>query len=311
MSISQPTSPGLWVSRFRITLKVVLKHILAPVGFLFHRRKGIRVLLYHRVNTHDFRALGMVSREISVPTGNFRRQMAHLSEKGFKTISLEQCRAMLAGEIPFQEKTVLLTFDDGYEDNLTDAAPILAEFGFIATVFPVLDKIGMDNRCWPLSDTDGLGQFMTTPELQAWLDAGNEIGSHTMTHPVLTHLDDAQLHEELRASRLGLQEAFGLDCIAVAYPGGDVDMRVAKATREAGYELGLTTRSGTNTIGTDAILLKRTEVSATDTALIFALKMRGVFDWLGVRDTVLYRKVMRIVNAAAAGLTKAPKARPS
>src|SRR6056297_315258 len=309
MSISQPTSPGLWVSRLRVVLKVVLKHILAPVGFLIARPKGIRVLFYHRVNTHDFKALGMVSREISVPTDTFRQQMAHLSKKGFKTISLEQCRAMLAGEIPLQEKSVLLTFDDGYEDNLTDAAPILAEFGFTATVFPVLDKIGSDNSCWPMSDTGDLGQFMTRPQLQAWLDAGHEIGSHTVTHPVLTHLDDARLHEELRASRLGLQKTFGLECIAVAYPGGDVDARVAEATRDAGYDLGLTTQSGTNMIGTDAILLKRTEVSATDTSLIFALKMRGVFDWLGVRDTVLYRNLMRVLNTAAAGLTKAPKVR--
>jgi peptidoglycan/xylan/chitin deacetylase (PgdA/CDA1 family) len=165
---------------------VVLKHILTPVGFFMRRPNGVRVLFYHRVNTHDFKALGMVSRELSVPTNRFHAQMAYLSKKGFKTISQGQCRAMLAGEVPLDPKAVLLTFDDGYKDNLTDAAPILAKFGFTATVFPVLDYIGHDNRCWPMCDEKGLGDFMSKAELRAWLDAGHEIGSHTLSHPILT-----------------------------------------------------------------------------------------------------------------------------
>ncbi|MGB7240683.1 MAG: polysaccharide deacetylase family protein [Sulfitobacter sp.] len=297
------------MSRLRIALKIGLKHILAPIGVFVPRPKGVRVLFYHRVNTYDFKTLGMVSRELSVSQSRFRKQMAHLSRKGFKTISLAECRAMLSGEMPFDASAILLTFDDGYADNLTDAAPILAEFGFTATVFPVLDLIGKDNQCWPMSDVKGLGQFMTKPQLQAWLDAGHEIGSHTITHPVLTHLDDAELAHELRGSRKGLQQGFGQGCISVAYPGGDVDARVLRAAREAGYDMGFTTRSGTNVVGADTIMLNRTEVSATDSALIFALKLHGVFDWLGVRDTVMYRNILRVLNKTAGRLAKLPKAR--
>lgn len=311
MTPPQPPSPGLWISRSRIAVKVILKHLLAPIGLFVRSPKGLRVLFYHRVNTFDFRALGLVSREITVPRERFERQLRHLSRRGYRSITLEECSAMLAGEIPIDPKAVLLTFDDGYDDNLSDAAPVLAKYGFTATVFPVLEQVGKDNTCWPMADTQGLGDFMSADRLKKWLDAGHEIGSHTLTHPILTHIDDAQLVRELAQSREGFEALLGQPCISVAYPNGDVDARVAKAAAEAGYRLGFTTKSGTNPAGTPPTMLKRTEVSVSDTDLIFALKMRGYFDWLGVRDTIFYRNVMRVLNKALQLLTRPAKAQTS
>ena len=311
MTAEYEPSPGLWVSRSRIALKVVLKHLLAPIGLIVRPRPGLRVLFYHRVNTYEFGTLGLVSREISVPTSSFEWQMTHLAKHGYRCISLEEARAMLAGTVPFDPKAVLLTFDDGYVDNLTDAMPVLARHGFTATVFPVLGKLGADNSCWPMSDAKGLGDFMTEAQLRDWIAAGHDIGSHTVTHPVLTHVDDVQLADELAASRAGFEAMFARPCRSLAYPSGDVDARVAVAARAAGYDLAFTTRSGLNPVGCDTALLNRTEVSASDSRLIFALKMRGVFDWLGVRDTVFYRKVMRVLHRAASTAAGSPKAQAS
>lgn len=293
---------GLIVSTARIALKVGLKHLLAPLGLLLRQPSGLRVLFYHRVNRHPFRALGLVSREISVPTSTFERQMAWLARRGWRSLTLAEAEAMLRGETPLDPKAVLITFDDGYADNLSEAAPILERHGFTAVVFPVLDMIGGDNRSWPLSDPEGLGGFMNGAQLHDWLARGHEIGSHTCTHPVLTDLDDASLLHELRTSREGFVARFGADCDAIAYPGGNVDRRVSNAAAAAGYRLGFTTKSGRNPPGTPLTELCRTEVSISDTDLIFRLKLAGFFDWLGVRDTAYYRRFMRAGNRAAGAL---------
>jgi len=287
---------GLGISRFRLGLKLGLKHVLAPVGLVLRRPAGQRVLFYHRVNSHDFARLGLVSRELSVPPARFARQMNWLATHGYRTLRLEEFHRIMTGRAPADPKAVLLTFDDGYADNLEFAAPVLARHGFTAVLFPVSGLIGADNRVWPMSDPEGLGLFMDGAQLAAWLDAGNEIGSHTCSHPVLTQIDDRALATELRDSRAELSAAFGQPCDAIAYPGGDVDGRVARATLGSGYTMGFTTRSGRNPPGSDLMRLCRTEVSRSDSQLIFVLKMRGIFDWLGVRDTVAYRNFMRFSN---------------
>lgn len=311
MSDSFPVATGLRQSRLRIALKIVLKYLLSPIGMVLRPTPGLRVLFYHRVNTHRFEALGLVSREVTVPKDAFKAQMAYLAEHGFRTLTLAQAEAMLAGEVPFDPKAVLITFDDGYRDNLDVAAPILAKHGFRATVFPVLNLIGKDNRPWPMSDPEPLGQFMDDKDLRAWLAEGHDMGSHTLTHPILTHVDDETLVAELEQSRIGFESRFDRPCTAVAYPRGDVDARVVRAARQAGYRCGLTITSGSNPVGTDPFLVKRTEVSASDTNFIFRLKMNGTYDWLGVRDSKVYRKIMRMFHRLSQIIALAPKGQTS
>ena len=304
------SNSGISLSRTRIAVKLFLKYLLAPIGLVVRPSAGVRVLFYHRVNNHRFADLGLVSREISVPTERFARQMDSLARRGYRTLKLEEFQQMVAGEVPFDRKAVLITFDDGYLDNLEQAAPILALHGFTAVLFPVVTLIGKDNRVWPMSDPKGLGDFMQQSDLVAWQAAGNEIGSHTNTHPVLTSLGEVDLQQELAGSRLALETLLEAPCRTVAYPGGDVDARVSDAARKAGYEMGFTTRSGLNSIETSMHELRRTEVSVTDTQLIFILKMWGFFDWLGVRDTVAYRRLMRYLNGVMSSIAKVPETSP-
>ncbi len=307
MDTASDLTRGLGLSRLRILVKVVLKHLLAPVGLVLRPRPGLRVLFYHRVNTYPFDQLGPVSREVSVPSPRFEAQMAHLARRGFRSLSLADAEAMISGRVPHDPKAVLITFDDGYADNLTDAAPVLERHGFTAVVFPVLDLMGADNSIWPFSDRPEMGRFMSLDQLKEWLARGHEIGSHTLSHPILTGLDDARLEAELGASRKRLEEALGRPCTTIAYPFGDVDARVAAAAGRAGYALGFTTRSGCNPAGTEPLLIRRTEVSISDSRLIFQLKLRGVFDWLGVRDTGAYRGLMRRLNRLYSTLSGLPR----
>jgi peptidoglycan/xylan/chitin deacetylase (PgdA/CDA1 family) len=109
-------------------------------------------------------------------------------------------------------------------------------------VFVATDFAGADPMAWPGIDRWLGGPYerelagMSWDELGELAEAGWEIGSHTRSHPHLTQLDDAALVAELRESREACQERLGRLCRSLAYPYGDVDDRVVKAAREAGYE---------------------------------------------------------------------------
>lgn len=284
-------------SRARIAVKAALKAGLALPGAALPPRRGLRVLFYHRVNAHDFAALGPVSREVTTPADAFARQMAHLAATGWRSLTLAQAEAIVVGVAPPDPRAILITFDDGYADNLEVAAPILERHGLRATVFAVSARLGRESgEIWPLGDPPGLGRLMTAAALRDWRARGHEVGAHSRTHPDLTRLSAAALAEELDGARAELQDLLGCPVTALAYPGGDVSPAVAAAAQRAGYRLGFTTQAGLSPAGADPLTLRRTEVSASDTDAIFRHKLAGRLDWTGLREGPLWRGAMRGLN---------------
>ena len=88
-------------------------------------------------------------------------------------------------------------------------------------------------------------------------DAGVEIGSHTLTHPILTGLDDARLREEVAQSRDRIQNALGRKVETFCYPNGDFDLRTQREVARAGYRLAVTTDVGLNNGRNDPLALRR------------------------------------------------------
>jgi peptidoglycan/xylan/chitin deacetylase (PgdA/CDA1 family) len=180
--------------------------------------------------------------ELSVRPRAFERQLIHLLDAGYVGTTFES-----AVSSPPAERTLAVTFDDGFRSVLTLAFPVLERLGlpasvFVATAFPDSGR--------PLSGP-GIDHWLTGPHADelvplSWGDlgilaeAGWEIGSHTRTHPRLTELDDERLAEELEGSRTACEERLGVSCRSLAYPYGAVDDRVAEAARRAGYSSGAT-----------------------------------------------------------------------
>lgn len=291
------------VSRARIALKRLIKTILAPLGLplaLARRRPAMRVLLYHRVNPYPFADLGPVSRELTVRPDDFAWQLRHLRARGMRPVSAQHFAAMALGAAAPEPDAVLITFDDGYEDNLLFAAPLLAAEGAPAVVFVAADFLGRSTGAvWSHGDASPFGRFLSVDQLGELARHGVAIGSHTLSHPLLTRLADADLAAELAGSRAALEAAVGAPVRLFAYPEGDVDDRVETATRAAGYALAFTTVTGA--VGADAnpLRLRRTEVSASDSRLIFALKMRGALDWTRIKDSAPARRAIATLNRFA------------
>jgi peptidoglycan/xylan/chitin deacetylase (PgdA/CDA1 family) len=145
-------------------------------------------------------------------------------------------RFLQAGELPQDgpaEGTATLTFDDGWRNGLTVALPVLRSLGVRATFFVCPGLFGQQHP-----DVPGeVGELIRAEEARALHDAGMELGSHTLTHPDLRALDDAELERELVESKQALEELTGEPCRALAYPYGLYDERVVRAAGAAGYEL--------------------------------------------------------------------------
>jgi len=297
---------GVALSRFRIGLKRWLKTALALPGLVLPKRAGLRVLFYHRVNDHAFAALGPVSREISVGAAAFERQMAHLRAKGFRGVTLAEFEAMLSGRARLDRKAVLVTFDDGYADNWEVAAPILARHGIPAVVFAVPGFLGRETgEVWPHADPAGLGRFLGEGDLARLIANGIEIGSHTMTHPLLTQVPAEVQRRELSDSRRALEAMLGTPVTAFAYPGGDTDAAVEARAAEAGYALAFTTVPGVNPVGSRPLVLRRTEVSASDSPFVFRMKLAGALDWLAFKEAAWFRRLLQTVNRMMMPLVRA------
>ncbi|MBS1886873.1 MAG: polysaccharide deacetylase family protein [Actinobacteria bacterium] len=181
---------------------------------------------------------------LSMSPRTFEAQLDFLVAKGYESGTRADLDALAAGRRP-PGRRAFLTFDDGFLDTFEVAAPMLAERGFTGFVF-VLPRQVEDGGAlaWP----EVAGEVRRHPEVMrsmTWEMAGElaaagwEIGSHTLTHPRLTGLDDAALREELAESRR-LVEARLVRCDTLAYPFGAWDARVERVAAEVGYRYAFT-----------------------------------------------------------------------
>jgi peptidoglycan/xylan/chitin deacetylase (PgdA/CDA1 family) len=145
---------------------------------------------------------------------------------------------------PPAQRTFAVTFDDGWVSVLRHGFPILSGLGVPATVFVASTLV--DRHEQPLRGAV-IDRWRETPhrdelyclswdELRGLVDESWEVGAHSMTHPLLTRLDDENLARELRDSKLRCEEMLGVPCRTMAYPTGDFDARVEEATAAAGYD---------------------------------------------------------------------------
>jgi len=109
--------------------------------------------------------------------------------------------------------------------------------------------------------------MMTWEHLRALYQRGHEIGSHSMSHPILPRCDDGRLEHEVRASRERLEEALDATVSSFCYPNGDCDERVARQVERAGYRYAVTTRHGTNRRGASELELRRCDMTREGVAV--------------------------------------------
>lgn len=183
------------------------------------------VLMYHSVAPYK-----EDPHEVTITPQRFERHMRWLRGRGLRGVSMTELLSAVADGR--SRGLVGLTFDDGYQDFVQFAMPILRQYGFTATVFALAGRLGGDdewNRPAPKK------RLLTAEQVGRAAQSGIEIGSHGLDHVPLRDVDDVQLDGETARSRTILQELTGQRIEGFCYPWGHLNDRVVKAVRGAGY----------------------------------------------------------------------------
>jgi peptidoglycan/xylan/chitin deacetylase (PgdA/CDA1 family) len=275
---------------------------------------------------------------------------SHLEWLGKHTtpLALDDLPAWNGGAKTYSKPPILITFDDGYRNNYTVAAPILKELGMPAVFFLSTSMIGSDNVLWPdevflrvqhwrgpgflhpngqpmflaedpaartfaayqvveackvVSESERLAyidslrrnspglevmadreaqEFMSWEEARALVEMGFDVGSHTVTHPILSQIAAEQLTRELFESRSTIQAKTGSPCRALAYPNGrpeNLSGEVLRTAEDAGYEFGFVISDQRGRPGSSLLTIDRVSPPGHSDLSTFALWVGGAREW--------------------------------
>ncbi len=270
----------------RLASLFVAKPLIA--SGLMRPAKGIPILMYHSVSddpehgTHPYHRL-------ATSPAHFHVQMQWLHQQGYETIGVPEALERLSDGLADHTRAVVLTFDDGFRDFLTDAWPTLSEFGFTATVFLPTGYIGHPRMSFNRRDC------LTWSEVRALHTEGARFGAHTVTHPRLHTLPWTDIRRELRDGKARIEEELQttVDTFAYPYAFPQEDLpflnQLKMELSEVGYAYSVTTAIGRSTTGCDPLHLKRLPINQADDLSLFASKIFGAYDWVGGLQGVVRR----------------------
>ena len=173
----------------------------------------------------------------------------YLKENGFTTLSTDELYDFMVKNKPVPKKSVLITFDDGYEDNYTNAFPILKKYNFKATIFVITGYV------------DKSKQFLSSSQLKEMQNNGIDIESHTNLHDKLgTYTYNVQL-KTLKISKDYIEKTLNKTVRYISYPFGSYNLDTLKAVNAAGYEMAFTTNGRWANISNGILSLNRVFIS--------------------------------------------------
>jgi peptidoglycan/xylan/chitin deacetylase (PgdA/CDA1 family) len=241
---------------------------------LMPRRGRTPILMYHSLS-NEFGDRHPYFETNTSPEA-FAAHMRYLSENGYETVGLGEAAGETLGEYG---KKVVITFDDGYRDFYTEGVPVLANYGFRATMFVVSEfaahgKAANGKPC------------MSWNEIREVQRCGIEIGSHTASHPELYKLPHSELCKELTASKQSIEQQIGAAVDSFAYPYAFPEHRQTflKVLRALlgrfGYKRGVCTSVGTAGPSSDPFFMPRIPMNSHDDLRFLEAKLQGGYDWL-------------------------------
>ncbi len=243
-----------------------------------------------------FHALDDGAEPIAMAPQAFASGLRTLHAKGFRAIGLGQLAQCLAHRLPFPERSVVLTFDDGYASVYEHAFPILQQYKMTATVFVTTSSNKFQAGDTPFTSMNGrvMLSWRQVRELRSY---GIEIGAHTLTHPDLTRLAPAHARGEILRSQSLLQDALGAPVVSFAYPFGRYD-RTAYEIAKQHFACACTDRLELVNRRSNAHLLGRVDAYYFRNAAWFRLAPTAFLNWY-VRARAVPRNLRRAVMSPA------------
>jgi peptidoglycan/xylan/chitin deacetylase (PgdA/CDA1 family) len=243
--------------------------------------------MYHHISARPIQGF---SDKWTVTPGALAAQMRLLALAGYTPIDLDTLLSRRAYGARLPPRAVVITFDDGYQDSVNHAVPILTKLRFTATFYLVAGLMGQTSR-W-LEVTPARDLPLIDSRVAADLaDAGFVCGAHGLTHRKLSELPAHECRMELVRSREILQQYLSRPVMHLAYPHGAYNAEVLGLAAEAGYRSACSVEIGLSTADDDVLALRRVPVLGRDTLLDFLCRLYTAWP-IG---TVLQRRRNRAV----------------
>lgn len=246
---------------------------LMPVG-----PGRVPILMYHSISRNAERRVHPYFQTVTSPE-IFAQHVEFLHQNGYKTVTLSDAIGRMQPERAL-DKSVVITFDDGYRDFYTDAFPLLNRHSYSATVFLPTAYIGESPRMF-----NGR-ECLIWRQVRELKTAGIDFGSHTVTHPQLRNLKMKEIEYEVQNSKRTIEAKLGCAVESFSYPYAlpEADRAFRQTLRavllEAGYRNGVSTIIGTAGCRGDRFFMERLPVNSCDDLRLFRAKLAGAYDWL-------------------------------
>lgn len=264
---------------------------------------SIPILLYHQItpDVHpDFFTY-------SITPKTFNIHMKILKLLRFNSINLDQLEEYRKGNTTLPRKPILITFDDGFQESVDYAVPILKTNNFTAVFFIPTKYIGEGSH-WLVPELGIEFPIIDWKTIKLLDSCGFQIGSHTLTHPHLSKISSDDCYKELEESRKTLEAYLGHEISHLAYPYGDFDEGVKSIAAEAGYSSACSCIEGLMGSEHDSLVLPRVYIKGHDTISDFIIKLHTGRKWETPRRFWLYtngklRAIERMYKKMANRLT--------
>lgn len=229
--------------------------------------------MYHSI-TND-------NSNLSVSPELFDQQIKYLNHSGYKSIKFNQLTEN-------NEKPIIITFDDGYKDNLVNALPILKKYNFTSTCFVVSDYIGKFNK-WDLSHKKFMRkELLNKNDILEWIKYGMDIGSHGKTHKSLTKLLKNEINDEISESKDYIQNLLGYPVETFSYPFGHTNKLSVEIVKNF-YKYAVTTiRSRYNTKKHYNFYIPRIHMSNNLSKFKLFFKLKTIYEDIKYNEKQLY-----------------------
>ncbi|MGL6120734.1 MAG: polysaccharide deacetylase family protein [Fusobacteriaceae bacterium] len=235
--------------------------------------KEIPILMYHRLvldeNEESVNTIHLLKSE-------FEKQLQYLKDNNYETITFKELQKLNSKEKK-EKKYIILTFDDGYEDNYTILYPLLKKYNMKAVIYLLSD---IDYNKW---DMDDLGEkrleLLKKNQILEMKESGLiEFGGHTKTHCKLDLLSKVEQEEEIRNNKIYLEKLLSEEIVSFAYPFGRFNQDSKELLKEIGYKYGLATNKGAFFIETDLYEIRRIGIFSDGTFSKFKRKVTGRYN---------------------------------
>ena len=234
-------------------------------------RKHVPIICYHSVIEAEHHTNPDPHKQ-HIPLRLFLQHLDYLQQH-HNVIPLNEFQRARRENRALPDHTVVLTFDDGFQDFSTVAAPHLLERKLPATVFVITDRAS--KKLPPNGES-----FLSWEEISELSKSGLHIGSHTCAHPRLPELPLEDVMRELSESQAAVRLYTQQSEVALSYPFGQTSEQISRMADSAGYSCAIAADCGPNAEQVDLYVLSRTVIASDDDVASFAARVSGLTWWI-------------------------------